>query len=84
MLWFGGSTFKSSEVIMILFKRYRFFYFFSFDINDMFYGCSSLSTLNLSNFNDNDVKNTKEILNNLNSKCIIITKNNEMLRPFKK
>ena len=54
------------------------------DINDMFYGCSSLSTLNLSNFNDNDVKNTKEILNNLNSKCIIITKNNEMLRPFKK
>ena len=50
----------------------------------MFYGCSSLSTLNLSNFNDNDVKNTKEILNNLNSKCIIITKNNEILRPFKK
>ncbi len=48
------------------------------DINDMFYGCSSLSTLNLSNFNYNDIKNSKEILNNLNNIFIIITKNNEI------
>ena len=39
----------------------------------MFYNCSSLTSLNLSNFNTNNKIDTKEIFDGVNKKSDIIT-----------
>ena len=38
----------------------------------MFYNCSSLTSLNLSNFNTNNVKYMSDILSGLNKSCEVI------------
>ena len=50
----------------------------------MFYGCSSLSNLNLSNLNTQKVTNMKDIFKGCNSlkKDHIITKDNNILENF--
>ena len=45
----------------------------------MFYNCSSLTSLNLSNFNSNNVKYMSDMFNGLNKNADIITTNNNLL-----
>ena len=48
----------------------------------MFYHCSSLTSLNLSNFNTNKFKNMNWILSDLNMNCKIISNNKKILRQL--
>ena len=45
----------------------------------MFSKCSSLTSLNLSNFNTNNVKNMSGMFYRLNNSCDIITTDNKLL-----
>ena len=45
----------------------------------MFSLCSSLTSLNLSNFNTNNVKDMSEMFYRLNNSCDIITTDNNLL-----
>ena len=45
----------------------------------MFSDCPSLTTLDLSNFNTNNVTDMREMFNDLNSSCKIISKDQRML-----
>ena len=49
----------------------------------MFYKCSSLISLNLSNFNTNNVNNMKEIFKCLNINCEVISNDNQILEQVK-
>ena len=53
-------------------------------MKEMFYGCNSLSNLNLSNLNTQKVTNMKDIFKGCNSlkKDHIITKDNNILENF--
>ena len=44
----------------------------------MFYNCSSLTSLNLSNFNTNNVNNMCDVFTGLNKNCVIETNDNEI------
>ena len=48
-------------------------------MNDMFSDCASLSSLNLSNFNTNNVNDMRWMFNGLNKNCNIITNDNNLL-----
>ncbi len=50
----------------------------------MFCDCSSLTSLNLSNFNTNNVINMEYIFYGLNKNCDIITLNNLLLEKLRK
>ena len=45
----------------------------------MFYKCSSLTSLNLSNFNTNNVNYIEDIFEGLNENCNVITLDNNLL-----
>ena len=49
----------------------------------MFNECSSLTSLNLSNFNTNNVNNMKEIFKCLNINCEVISNDNQILEQVK-
>ena len=49
----------------------------------MFSFCSSLTSLNLSNFNTNNVNNMKEIFKCLNINCEVISNDNQILEQVK-
>ena len=49
-------------------------------MNHMFFNCSSLITLDLSNFNTKNVNNMKNIFLNINTNCKIDTKDNILLK----
>ena len=49
----------------------------------MFNECSSLTSLNLSNFNTNNVNNMKEIFKYLNINCEVISNDNQILEQVK-
>ena len=51
-------------------------------MNQMFYNCSSLASLNLSNFNTNNVKNIWNIFKGINQNCKIIS-NDIKINQFK-
>ena len=55
-------------------------------MNGMFYGCESLTNLNLSNFNTQNVINMNSMFSYCNSlkKNNIITKDNKILNKFDK
>ena len=42
-------------------------------MNSMFYNCSSLTFLNLSNFNTNNVTNMSDMFTKINENCQIIS-----------
>ena len=42
-------------------------------MSGMFNNCSSLTSLNLSNFNTNNVKDMEDMFENVNKKCKIIS-----------
>ena len=48
----------------------------------MFCYCSSLTSLNLSNFNTNNVTNMSDIFNGLNKNCNIETSDKKILNLF--
>ena len=52
-------------------------------MNSMFSFCSSLTSLNLSNFNTNNVKDMKDIFSKLNKNCEIICKDEKILFEIK-
>ena len=49
----------------------------------MFYECSSLTSLNLSNFNTNNVKDMGDIFKGLNINCEVISNDNQILEQVK-
>ena len=49
---------------------------------DMFYSCSSLTSLDLSNFNINNVTNMKGIFSGINMGCNLISKDKKILNEF--
>ena len=52
-------------------------------MNNMFYNCSSLTSLNLSNFNTNNVKDMEDIFKSLNINCEVISNDNQILEQVK-
>ena len=52
-------------------------------MSGMFNNCSSLTSLNLSNFNTNNVKDMNGMLSGLNKNCMIKTNNKQILNSFK-
>ena len=50
----------------------------------MFYKCSSLTSLNLSNFNTNNVKDMSDIFKDLNKNCNVKTSDKNLLDELKK
>ena len=58
--------------------KMRFIKYFS-NTGGMFYGCSSLISLNLSNFNTNNVNNMSYMFSGLNKSCKIETKAQKIL-----
>ena len=51
-------------------------------MSHMFYDCSSLTSLNLSNFNTNNVTNMEDIFSRLNENCDVITLDNHLLEEL--
>ena len=52
------------------------------NMNGMFFKCSSLSSLNLSNFNTNNVTDMSYMFSGLNENCDIITLDNHLLEEL--
>ena len=48
-------------------------------MSNMFYKCSSLTSLNLSNFNTNNVQNMSGLFIKLNKNCAIICEDKKIL-----
>ena len=53
-------------------------------MNRMFYYCSSLTSLNLSNFNTNNVTNMSDMFSGINKNCNLICHNYKILNKLKK
>ena len=49
----------------------------------MFYNCSSLTSLNLSNFNTNNVNNMRGMFFEMNKNCKVISNDNKILSQLK-
>ena len=50
----------------------------------MFYNCSSLTSLNLSNFNTNNVKDMSNIFYGVDENCKLICNDEKLLKILKK
>jgi surface protein len=53
-------------------------------MNDMFYNCSSLTSLNLSNFNTNNVQDMSRMLEKCSSLTSLNSKDEKILKEWKK
>ena len=58
---------KGKESLILIFRENMT------NMSGMFYNCSSLTSLNLSNFNTNNVKYMNDIFKNINKNCNIIS-----------
>ena len=67
---------KGNNKIIIKFKNNMT------NMNHMFYNCSSLTSLNLSNFNINNVNYMEGIFSGLNEHCDVITLDNHLSEEF--
>ena len=76
-------------VVLLLLLLYSLFFFHLHiynnitDMSNMFSNCSSLTSLNLSNFNTNNVNNMSEMFSDCSSLTSLNTKDERILKEWK-